>query len=122
LRTASTVDLAYRDVVRGYLPEPGLVAQDIQAQLAAELGITVNIRSWSPARSSMRPTMASLTMYLLGWGADYPDQTNFLDYHFGAGASPQFGAGFPDITRCSSRPHRCLTRRSATSSTPRRTT
>jgi ABC-type transport system substrate-binding protein len=36
------VELAYRDVVRGYLPEPGLVAQDIQAQLA-ELGITVNI-------------------------------------------------------------------------------
>ncbi len=37
------------------------------------------------------------TLYLLGWGADYPDQTNFLDYHFGAGASPQFGTGFPDI-------------------------
>ncbi len=36
-------------------------------------------------------------MYLLGWGADYPDQTNFLDYHFGRGASPQFGAGFEDI-------------------------
>src|SRR6185503_3707503 len=30
-------------------------------------------------------------------GADYPDQTNFLDFHFGAGASPQFGEGFPDI-------------------------
>ena len=38
-----------------------------------------------------------LTMYLLGWGADYPDQTNFLDYHFGEGASPQFGKGFEDI-------------------------
>jgi ABC-type transport system substrate-binding protein len=38
-----------------------------------------------------------LTMYLLGWGADYPDATNFLDYHFGAGASAQFGAGFEDI-------------------------
>ena len=26
-------------------------------------------------------------LHLLGWGADYPDVTNFLDYHFGAGAS-----------------------------------
>jgi ABC-type transport system substrate-binding protein len=38
-----------------------------------------------------------LTMYLLGWGADYPDATNFLDFHFGSGASDQFGAGFEDI-------------------------
>jgi hypothetical protein len=29
-------------------------------------------------------------LYLLGWGADYPHITNFLDYHFGA-ANPQFG-------------------------------
>jgi ABC-type transport system substrate-binding protein len=35
--------------------------------------------------------------HMLGWGADYPDQTNFLDFHFGAGASAQFGAGFSDI-------------------------
>jgi ABC-type transport system substrate-binding protein len=35
---------------------------------------------------------------MLGWGADYPDQTNFLGYHFGAGASKQFGDKFEDIT------------------------
>jgi ABC-type transport system substrate-binding protein len=35
---------------------------------------------------------------MLGWGADYPDITNFLDFHFGAGASPQFGETFEDIT------------------------
>ena len=40
-------------------------------------------------------TIDGLTM--LGWGADYPDATNFLDYHFGEGASKQFGNGFPDI-------------------------
>ena len=26
-------------------------------------------------------------LFLLGWGADYPDVTNFLDYHFGAGCT-----------------------------------
>jgi ABC-type transport system substrate-binding protein len=39
-----------------------------------------------------------LGMHLLGWGADYPDMTNFLDYHFGAGATDQFGTKWPDIT------------------------
>ena len=37
-------------------------------------------------------------IHILGWGADYPDVTNFLDYHFGAGASAQFGDKFDDIT------------------------
>ena len=37
------VELSYRDVVRGYLPQPGLVAQDIQAQLKENLGINVKL-------------------------------------------------------------------------------
>jgi ABC-type transport system substrate-binding protein len=40
----------------------------------------------------------SLSLHLLGWGADYPDATNFLDYHFGAGSSAQFGNQFEEIT------------------------
>ena len=35
---------------------------------------------------------------MLGWGADYPDMTNFLDFHFGAGATAQFGDKFDDLT------------------------
>ena len=31
-------------------------------------------------------------IHILGWGADYPDMTNFLDYHFGAGASASSSA------------------------------
>jgi ABC-type transport system substrate-binding protein len=34
---------------------------------------------------------------MLGWGADYPDPTNFLDYHFGSGSGKKFGAPFDDI-------------------------
>ena len=34
---------------------------------------------------------------MLGWGADYPDPTNFLDYHFGAGSGTKFGEPFDDI-------------------------
>src|SRR5207302_10766227 len=38
-------------------------------------------------------------MFLLGWGAEYPDQTDFLDAHFGTGANDSFGKKFPDITQ-----------------------
>jgi ABC-type transport system substrate-binding protein len=74
------ITLSYRDVVRGYLPRPGQVAQDIQAQLA-EVGIRVKIKvmesgaSWTrclPAASRciswagwritpMRPTSTTTT-------------------------------------------------------------
>lgn len=91
------IELAYRDVFRGYLPEPALVAQDIQAQLKDNLGITANIKVMESGAFIDASDAGELTMYLLGWGADYPDQTNFLDFHFGRGASDQFGAGFEDI-------------------------
>ena len=90
------VTLNYRDVVRSYLPSPSTVAQDIQAQLA-DLGITVNIEVMESGAFLDASDAGELTMYLLGWGADYPDATNFLDFHFGRGASAQFGAGFPDL-------------------------
>ncbi len=89
--------ITYRDVVRGYLPEPGVVAQDIQAQLK-DLGITAEIVVMESGAFIDASNAGQIEgIHLLGWGADYPDQTNFMDYHFGAGASPQFGEGFSDI-------------------------
>jgi peptide/nickel transport system substrate-binding protein len=91
------VTLNYRDVVRGYLPQPGIVAQDIQAQLA-EVGINVTIEVMESGTFLDASDAGELGFYLLGWGADYPDATNFLDVHFGSGASAQFGEKFPEIT------------------------
>ena len=91
--------LNYRDVVRGYLPDPNVVAQDIQAQLKENLNITVKIEVMESGAFLDAASAGQLQgIYLLGWGADYPDQTNFLGYHFGAGASDQFGDKFDDIT------------------------
>jgi len=89
----------YRDVVRGYLPDPNIVAQDLQAQLAENLGITAEIvvmESGAFIEASNAGDLAGF--HLLGWGADYPDATNFLDQHFGAGSAPQFGTKFDDLT------------------------
>ena len=88
----------YRDVFRSYLPEPGLVAQDIQAQLKNNLNIDAEIVVMESGEFIDTADAGELEgFHLLGWGADYPDATNFLDFHFGSGASPQFGDGFPDI-------------------------
>ena len=90
--------LTYRDVVRGYLPEPSVVAQDLQAQLKENLNIDVEIvvmESGAYIDATSNGQVEGL--HLLGWGADFPDVTNFLDYHFGGGASPQFGDHFQDI-------------------------
>ncbi|MEM6282687.1 MAG: ABC transporter substrate-binding protein [Chloroflexota bacterium] len=92
-----TMEISYRDVVRSYLPTPGLVAQDIQAQLA-EVGIETEVVQMESGAFLDASAAGQLELHLLGWGADYPDATNFLDFHFGVGASDQFGAKFDDIT------------------------
>jgi ABC-type transport system substrate-binding protein len=91
------VTLTYRDVVRGYLPQPGVVAQDVQAQLA-EIGINVTIEVMESGAFLDAADRGELAFHMLGWGADYPDATNFLDFHFGAGSSEQFGAKWDEIT------------------------
>jgi peptide/nickel transport system substrate-binding protein len=89
--------ISYRDVVRGYLPNPGVVAQDIQAQLA-DIGIQATINVMESGAFLDAADRGEIDgFHMLGWGADYPDATNFLDFHFGPGSSDQFGEGFPDI-------------------------
>ncbi len=88
----ATIKLHYRDVVRGYLPDPNVVAQDIQAQLKDNLNINVKIEVMESGAFLDAADSGQLDgIHLLGWGADYPDQTNFVGYHFGAGSSKQFG-------------------------------
>ena len=91
------IRLAYRNVVRGYLPAPDKVAEELQAQLA-QIGITATIDQQESATFLDNASAGNLEMFLLGWGADYPDATNFLDAHFGTGANDSFGTKWPDIT------------------------
>ena len=91
--------LTYRDVFRGYLPEPPVVAQDIAAQLKANLNVTVKlVQMESGAFLDASDAGEIKGLHMLGWTGDYPDPTNFYDYHFGAGATKQFGTKWDDIT------------------------
>jgi peptide/nickel transport system substrate-binding protein len=94
-----TYPIHLRDVVRGYLPEPTVVAEELQTQLLDNLGIQTSIDVRDANTYLTEASRGELTgIHLLGWGADYPDVTNFLDVHFGVGASDQFGTKFDDIT------------------------
>jgi peptide/nickel transport system substrate-binding protein len=87
----------YRDVFRGYLPEPALVAVEFQAQLRDNLGIEAEVVVMESGEFIDESNSGRLDgFYLLGWGADYPHVTNFLDFHFSA-TNPQFGDPHPEI-------------------------
>jgi ABC-type transport system substrate-binding protein len=87
----------YRDVFRDYLPEPGVVATEIQTQLRENLNVEAEIQVMESGAFIAESTAGNLDgLYLLGWSADYPHVTNFLDFHFSA-ENPQFGDPHPEI-------------------------
>jgi peptide/nickel transport system substrate-binding protein len=89
------VTLSYRNVVRVYVPHINQVAQDIQAQLAdVGIKVTLDMQEGGPFLDSV--AAGNEDIYLNGWGMDYPDSTNFYDFHFAAG-SPRFGTEYPDL-------------------------
>ncbi len=87
----------FRDVFRGYLPEPSVVAVEFQTQLRDNLGIEAEVVVMESGGFIDESTNGRLDgFYLLGWGADYPHVTNFLDFHFSA-KNPQYGETHPEI-------------------------
>jgi len=91
--------ISYRDVSRGYVSDQNVVAQDLQQQLKSNLNIDATIDVQESGTFLANSDAGKLKgIHILGWGADYPDPTNFLDYHFGSGATKQFGAKWDDVT------------------------
>jgi ABC-type transport system substrate-binding protein len=95
---SKTYPLSFRAAVRPYVPDPPVIATEIKTQLEQNLGIktTLDLQESATFRKNVTAgTYTGLIMY--GWGVDYPDVTNFLDFHFGAGSGAKFGGPFPDI-------------------------
>jgi ABC-type transport system substrate-binding protein len=90
-------NLSYREISRSYWAEPNVIVADIQQQLNA-VGFDITIDKQESTTFLDNASAGRLPLFMLGWGADYPDATNFLDYHFGVGANDSFGAKFPEIT------------------------
>ncbi len=89
--------ITYRGVARDYLQEPGRVAEEIQAQLLANLNIRAQIVVMESDEYTTAVSAGTIQgLHFLGWIADYPHITHFLDFHF-SGNTQQFGTPFPDI-------------------------
>ena len=96
--TSLDTKLSFRSAVRGYLPDPPQVGTEIVSQLKQNLGINATLDLMESGAFLDAAAAGTLPgIYMLGWGADYPDPTNFLDYHFGAGSGKKFGKPFDDI-------------------------
>ena len=87
----------FRAEARVYLPEPTAVANELAQQLSENLGWNVSAQVVESGEFIETATAdVGYPLYMLGWGADYPHITNFLDFHFGE-ANPQFGTAHPEI-------------------------
>lgn len=87
--------LSYRDVVRGYQPLASKLAQEFQSQLA-KVGIKVTIKVMESGAFLEAVSAGKEPLFMLGWLQDYPDPTDWVDYHF-TGASDDFGEPYPDL-------------------------
>jgi ABC-type transport system substrate-binding protein len=88
----SAPKLQFRAAVRPYLPDPPTIAQEIASQLQTNLGITVTLDQQESATFIDNNTAGKLDgIFMLGWGADYPDTSDFVDYFFGTAAGKKFG-------------------------------
>lgn len=69
---------------RGYLPEPGAVAVDLQTQLKENLNINAEVVVMESGEfiEQCSNVGACDGIHLLGWTGDYNHVTNFLDGHF----------------------------------------
>ncbi len=90
-----TIPFSFRTNARGYAPVPEQIATDVQAQLA-QIGVKIKLDVQESGTLIGNSGLGKLTFFLLGWGEDYPDATDWFDYHFGA-ASKTFGTPYPDI-------------------------
>ncbi len=74
--------LTWRDVVRGYLPNPGIIANDVAAQLA-DIGVIADVQVVESGTFLASANAGNEPLHILGWHADFPDASNFYSCCFG---------------------------------------
>lgn len=94
-----TTHIYYRTEAACGLPDPSLVAQELQKELEDDLGVSADLQPQDSA-TFLRNLSAGLLdgLYLLEWCPDLPDVTSFLDEQFHNPANSQLGTIGPEIT------------------------
>ena len=92
---SKTYVLSYAERTRPYFPQPTKIVQAIQAQFATiGVNIKLDMQEWATYLPATRT--GKLGLFMLGWGEDYPDATDWYDV-FLTGSSQSFGNAYPDI-------------------------
>ena len=92
---ARSLTLTWRDVVRAYLPNPGIIANDIAAQLS-DIGIIADVQVVESGAFIGSALSGNEPLHILGWQADFPDASNFLTCCHGPNSS-QMGTPYAEI-------------------------
>ena len=90
-----TILLSYRTAVRGYNPQPDKIAQDFQAQFA-EIGVKIKLDVQESGTLLGNASAGKLGLFMLGWGEDYPDATDWYDTFFSPSLK-SFGKTYDDL-------------------------
>ena len=77
-----SLTLTWRDVVRGYLPNPGIIANDVAAQLT-DIGVIADVQVVESGTFLASANAGNEPLHILGWHADFPDASNFYSCCFG---------------------------------------
>jgi len=93
---SQTIPLSYRNKDRSYITHQDKVAQEIAAELA-KIGVKVKLTEEESTTFLDNTAAGKEPFYILGWGVDYPDSTDFYDYHFANNNNAKFGDLFPDL-------------------------
>ncbi len=88
--------LAYRNVIRTYLPDPVAIAAAIKGYLDA-VGINTTVLEYESGEFLDKVDNGDLDLYLLGWYADYLHPDNFYAYHLCNPNSLGLGPIDPDL-------------------------
>ena len=87
---SKTYDLYFRPKVRGYFPNPPATATEIQAQFK-DLGINLKIHTEDNSTYLTNSSKGQYSLFLLGWGGDYPDRPTGSTTTSGSAPTPPSG-------------------------------
>jgi len=90
VKAGTKLVLSYRNNDRPYVPAQAKIAEEFQAQLK-KLGFDVTLDQQESGPFLSAAAEGKLQMAQLGWIGDFPDQLDWVGYHFNNPAEKQFG-------------------------------
>lgn len=89
--------LSFFSASRPYLPNPVEIAKAVRNDLE-KIGVKVELKQMEASNLVESVAAGNEAFFMLGWSGDYPDASNFYEFHF-TGASKNFGSPYPELEK-----------------------